>query len=188
MSSSPSEHNMVAAWDTYAPAFQDEVREYKNEETNRLLQETLAAFRESLVAHQSNAYREDDSTPTPQPDFKKLRTDCEAIFADNLPAFQVPSAKNLLTGFFMTLLAATLMIMGLGVVGITGAYIWSLLGVITIASFNFKGLAVTAAIGGSLAASVVAVSMFSPAKVAGFHLNNFVKKVEPPAETPAFQA
>jgi hypothetical protein len=187
MSAAPSEHNMLAAWDKYAPAFQQEVAEYQNAETDRLLQERLTAFRASLLAaHQSN---EDESDSTPQPDFEQLRTDCEAIFVNNLPAFQAPTAKNLLKMFFLAFLGATLLIIGIGVAAMAQAYLLSLLGGITIAAFHFKGLAVTAAIGGGAAASLSAVGMFSPAKVVTcIHLNEFIKNVETPAETPVFRA
>lgn len=142
----------LTTWDKHTKSFLEYINFTCNQTTHDLLQAELNAFRQTIAT---------PSTDNPA-DLPKLRAKCTKIIMDNVPEHHTPRLKNALQIFLLAfgmVLAATLAI---GLVLILAAKFTALLGLVTLATTNFKTLFATsftlATIGGLLAIG----SMFAP--------------------------
>lgn len=154
----------VSEWDKLAPDFLIRVETFGNANTSRLITEKFSAFREHLDAGMSC-------------DINKFRKDCEIIFRENLPRFQVPPMMDIFNAFFLALIIVAISTFAIGLVMIFQAELAACIGLITTAAVNFKALGILSAALGGIAATVSAVSMFRPATVANNEFNVFAEKV-----------
>ncbi|NDH67115.1 MAG: hypothetical protein EBY22_04225, partial [Gammaproteobacteria bacterium] len=83
----------------------------------------------------------------------------------HLPSFQVPKAKKLAEGFFISLLVITGMLFALGLLMIMQAEVAAVMGLITMTGYHVKVLATIAAYLGGAGATLKTIGMFSPKEV-----------------------
>lgn len=170
MSYAPSEQSHLVTidlttWDQLSTQFKDRTALIGNQETADHIEQLLGRYRLTIAA----------SSPI---DLATLKNECLQIFANHLPPFKMPPIDLLLMGFFGVLLLASVTSFVVGLALMAQAYIASLIGIMTIASFNFGSLATTAVTLGTVAASVVTCSMFSPVVVNTFAIDTFINEVQ----------
>ena len=155
---------VLAEWDRRAPEFLERVDAFENANTSRLIKEKFATFRSELETNQDC-------------DFSKFQKDCETIFNTNLPSFQVPPMTEFFKTFFKLLIGVTVGALLFGLIIMAQAEVAAFLGIITIATFNFKAMITLSAAIGSTIATLSAISMFRPAGLANKALLNFADQV-----------
>ena len=163
-------YNALAVWENQTPAFLANIAEFDNEATSALIKDKMDSFRRQLQ----------NPTENGEPDYNKFSTECSEIFVQNLPSFQVPKAKILVSAFFISLLIIAGLIFAIGLIMIMAAKLAAVMGLITITGYHVKGLATTAAYLGGAGGTLMAIRMFFPQRVSTWALNAFTKSVKQP--------
>ncbi|MGV3740280.1 MAG: hypothetical protein ACO1N3_03190 [Gammaproteobacteria bacterium] len=159
----------LETWDEHAPKFLEDLQFFTNETATNLIKGKLDEFRLKLA---------NPSSEEPA-DFAKLRQDCGAIIAEHVPDRHTPRWQNTLSVFFKVLAVALLLALAVGLTIMLQSKVAAIIGLITIASFNFKALATTSLTIGSFGGGVAALSMFMPKFHANRGLDTFSKAVNP---------
>lgn len=151
------------AWSTYRFSFLQAIRTQLNDSFSEIFSEQIDVQLTELK----------EAWKAGSPDFKKFSENCQSIFNSNLPAYQIPSMKNILTKFMMGLFAGIIFSLALSVMLILAANTASLIGLLVVSSVNVKNLTTIATAAGVLGGVAAAWRLFLPRVVAKFETELF---------------
>ena len=152
-----------AVWTTHSDNFKQNITGYLSAETMTLLESELDQLKS---AWEGGA-----------PDFAQFQTNCRTIFREKIPTYRIPSMEEFLKKFLTALFFTTLALIIGGLLCMAGVECAALLGLVTIAAFHFKALAIASTVIGSVAATLHSVGLFNPF-YANFWTKNFVDTVQ----------
>ncbi|MCX7090198.1 MAG: hypothetical protein NTU48_01920 [Legionellales bacterium] len=117
------------------------------------------------------------------PDFETFQKNCDGFFTANLPAWQRPPMQVCLERFLKALCLTAIVMISMGLLAMLNAEIAALFGLITIAAFHFKTLAILAGVIGSISGVINTVGLFTPKNAAKLYTQIFITSA-PTAEEP----
>lgn len=165
-------------WNEQSQIFKESIASLGNETLNNAINVQLDILRDAWRA---------ENRGTSRPDFQQFQENCHRAITEHLPAFQRPSMQELLIGFLKGLFVVTLGILCTGLMMMLQAQIGMLIGIMTIAAFHFKALAVISVVAGAVIAGLASLSLFKPSLRADASLGTFVRDVMKTSEIGAPQ-